>query len=328
MCIRDRYQRRVHGESSISRMCDQVDSYGGYDPSRYTGDMEDKCVELSTCAICHLIVKEPMECKTCETLFCESCINRWLSSNDSCPMKCSPPFTKGRVPKLVRQMLSTLTLTCKNADNGCKESLLYDSIDSHEKYCEYRRQNCSNEGCEAVVMVKDQAKHERSDCEWRKVICEKCQQTYVWNQEKDHDCIKTLLAELKKKDEMIKQLEENAKSQKSTQEPEENVPVTSTAPPETSQSNVEAVTSTFVIESYPSRSSYSRSRYCEDCHKRINHLPSNYSYCTDCFRENHSYYGRSWWFQDMMNTFIVHTMSPKHQLTWYSALYFQCQDWT
>lgn len=41
-----------------------------------------------TCAICTMVVLEPMECRGCESQFCKECIQPWLAKNQHCPKKC------------------------------------------------------------------------------------------------------------------------------------------------------------------------------------------------------------------------------------------------
>ena len=40
------------------------------------------------CVICTMVVKDPIECKNCDTLFCQECLEPWTKSNDHCPKKC------------------------------------------------------------------------------------------------------------------------------------------------------------------------------------------------------------------------------------------------
>lgn len=40
------------------------------------------------CSICTMVVKDPLECNGCQTLFCEDCIDPWRQNNSHCPKKC------------------------------------------------------------------------------------------------------------------------------------------------------------------------------------------------------------------------------------------------
>lgn len=40
------------------------------------------------CSICTMVVKGPLECSGCQTLFCSDCIDPWRQNNSHCPKKC------------------------------------------------------------------------------------------------------------------------------------------------------------------------------------------------------------------------------------------------
>ena len=44
--------------------------------------------QFFVCAICALVVREPMECSGCQSLICRECIDPWRARNNSCPKKC------------------------------------------------------------------------------------------------------------------------------------------------------------------------------------------------------------------------------------------------
>ena len=40
------------------------------------------------CAICTMVVFDPTECKSCNSLFCKECLEPWTANNEHCPKKC------------------------------------------------------------------------------------------------------------------------------------------------------------------------------------------------------------------------------------------------
>lgn len=105
------------------------------------------------CRICLGILRNPMECKTCETCFCSSCLEKWLKESYKCPLKCSEDAKfKSKPHKIIRNMLSDLILSCSNKEHGCLEELTYDQIEEHEmKHCQYELVSCAGvgDGCTA-----------------------------------------------------------------------------------------------------------------------------------------------------------------------------------
>ena len=83
------------------------------------------------CEICHSILIKPKQCNTCESLFCERCINKWLLKNNSCPNRCED-FSITECPKLMKKILAKLTIQCI----FCKDNFNYETyIYKHFEKC-------------------------------------------------------------------------------------------------------------------------------------------------------------------------------------------------
>ena len=78
--------------------------------------------EEITCEICYGIVVKPKICETCETLFCENCINNWKKKNNTCPKRCSNFIIKD-APKVIKKLLDKLKILC----TFCKNDFNYDT---------------------------------------------------------------------------------------------------------------------------------------------------------------------------------------------------------
>ena len=73
------------------------------------------------CSKCNKIFKEPMMCKSCQTVICKSC------TIDGCPNNCIKNEFCDCIDK--KGILSSLKFRCKN----CKEEIKYNDVESHLK---------------------------------------------------------------------------------------------------------------------------------------------------------------------------------------------------
>ena len=84
-----------------------------------------------TCEICQGILVKPKQCISCESIFCENCINSWLKKNNSCPKRCSK-FEIKDCPRLMKKLLEKLIIQC----SFCKKEFNYDTfVDKHYEGC-------------------------------------------------------------------------------------------------------------------------------------------------------------------------------------------------
>lgn len=87
----------------------------------------------------------------CEHAFCNACITQWFAQQQICPVdRTVVTLAHLRpVPRIMRNMLSKLQISCDNASFGCVATLRLDQLQSHLKDCEHnpkRPVNCE-EGC-------------------------------------------------------------------------------------------------------------------------------------------------------------------------------------
>lgn len=70
------------------------------------------------CAICTMVVNEPMECKGCDSLFCQECLEPWFRNNSHCPKKCkgNEAVEFGTMHRFAKQELEALKFKCKEAN--------------------------------------------------------------------------------------------------------------------------------------------------------------------------------------------------------------------
>ena len=117
------------------------------------------------CPICSNVLIAPQDCITCDTSFCQACMEDYMArqgADPSCPLGC-PHFKLKMAHKKVRQLLADLRIRCIFWPL-CQETLPYAKLMVHEReLCVHNRVKCGK--CECWVRVQDRQRHE-----------EKCQQ--------------------------------------------------------------------------------------------------------------------------------------------------------
>uniref|UniRef100_A0A8C5GU14 E3 ubiquitin-protein ligase NRDP1 n=1 Tax=Gouania willdenowi TaxID=441366 RepID=A0A8C5GU14_GOUWI len=127
----------------------------GYDVTRFQGEVDEDLL----CPICSGVLEEPVQAPHCEHAFCNACITQWFAQQQICPVdRTVVTLAHLRpVPRIMRNMLSKLQISCDNAGFGCAATLRLDQLQSHLKYCEHnpkRPVNCED-GC-GLEMPKDE----------------------------------------------------------------------------------------------------------------------------------------------------------------------------
>ncbi|CAF2220572.1 unnamed protein product, partial [Rotaria magnacalcarata] len=127
------------------------------------------------CMICRDVLRKPIACQTCQTPFCSTCINHWLSeSPGQCPMRCSI-FVQGPCPRLIIKLLSRMKIMCPYQPHGCNELISYEALDNHEEECDYQTKQCP--GCQTHMLKKELIKHVE-ECPLIVLTCKDCNISY------------------------------------------------------------------------------------------------------------------------------------------------------
>ncbi|XP_064465712.1 E3 ubiquitin-protein ligase NRDP1-like [Ornithodoros turicata] len=129
----------------------------GYDLCRFQGEVDEELI----CPVCSGVLEEPLQAPQCEHAFCKGCIGQWLSRQATCPVD-RQPITSAQlkpVPRILRNLLSRLQLSCDNAQFGCNVVVKLDNLATHRESCEHnpRRPVPCDQGC-GLVIPKDQLK--------------------------------------------------------------------------------------------------------------------------------------------------------------------------
>ena len=85
------------------------------------------------CTFCTYIVEKPIQCQTCEKIYCNDCIDKYnQQKKNECPQCTDTPFKKGKISGILGNMLGKLELKCPL---DCGEIIRYSNIESHKASC-------------------------------------------------------------------------------------------------------------------------------------------------------------------------------------------------
>lgn len=141
----------------------------GYDLNRFEGNVDEELI----CPICSFILEDPVQAPDCEHAFCKLCINQWLKLQSICPVDRAPiqPINLKPVPRILKNLLSKLRLSCDHASYGCNAFVRLENLSSHSQECEFnpKRPVICGLGCN-ILIAKDELKTHNCIKELRKVI--------------------------------------------------------------------------------------------------------------------------------------------------------------
>uniref|UniRef100_A0A8B9SL15 E3 ubiquitin-protein ligase NRDP1 n=1 Tax=Anas platyrhynchos TaxID=8839 RepID=A0A8B9SL15_ANAPL len=153
----------------------------GYDIERFVGYVNEGLL----CSICRDVLEDPLQAP-CEHAFCTACIHGWLRFKNSYSF----------VHRYMKNDLNRLQLHCKNREYGCEMVCSLESIDRHERECEYSQIPCSNAGCTIQVERRNLDVH-LAVCEYRSRECPNgCGYTILSAEDTQHNCVAELRTEL------------------------------------------------------------------------------------------------------------------------------------
>jgi len=103
------------------------------------------------CCICLDIVKLPMECENCESLYCAECWDILKIPGKPCVLNCSAKCIK-KANKFVLELLSKLSIRCDKC-NRC--GIDYHTFVKHIEGCSINLKYSSREELKEIISEKD-----------------------------------------------------------------------------------------------------------------------------------------------------------------------------
>lgn len=203
-----------------------------FDEDNYVGDNKEDIREFN-CLFCLFIVKDPISCSNCETLFCNKCLEDHLKRSKICP-QCRNEYKPKPINRIIsgilqrsqfycplkcKTVLSQDTMyihlpKCKNLERikclHCNTTMQYDhslteeeNYDKHKKDCSLLTTPCLY--CEELVVKSKYVQH-LSKCSSRLYFCTQCRDYFPEKYRESHDdyfCIRNkdvsnIFSEIKK----------------------------------------------------------------------------------------------------------------------------------
>ncbi len=132
----------------------------GYEITRFQEDVDEELI----CTICGLVLESPVQVRQCEHCFCGSCVYEWLKYQRVCPVDRSPVSPREDLiqpPRILRNLLARLKISCINKEFGCDSVVRLDGLQSHLNECEYnpKRPVACDSGCGLVVPLDEVSQH-------------------------------------------------------------------------------------------------------------------------------------------------------------------------
>ena len=158
----------------------------GYEDERF----ETKVDHNLHCVICTEVLKDPVQCRRNEHHFCRNCIIEHLRHSRNCPT-CKDPLTVEtlvRPQRFLANTLSSLKISCDNAQRGCRAVVELGSLSKHVASCGFSPVPCSNDQCDEIISRRDKEIHENKVCDFRRVKCDYCAQVVLYKNFMQHSC--------------------------------------------------------------------------------------------------------------------------------------------
>lgn len=153
----------------------------GFELNRFQGDVDEELV----CPICYGVLEDPLQVPVCEHAFCRKCIQEWLQRQNNCPVdrETLSAVQLRQVPRILKNLLSRLTINCDNFSHGCTRQLKLDALPEHLEQCEHnpKRPLPCESGC-GLVIPKDELRDHNCIRELRALVQQQQQKINEFNQ--------------------------------------------------------------------------------------------------------------------------------------------------
>ena len=117
------------------------------------------------CQICLFFVIDPVECLTCNSVFCKKCLYEYTLYSKHCPNRCEINYRP--VNRILKNLINSVKVPCIYYHKGCREILTYETYYSHLKSCEFSPYMCNQ--C-YLVDVKENVENHCNICQKLKIV--------------------------------------------------------------------------------------------------------------------------------------------------------------
>jgi len=118
------------------------------------------------CTICSDLLIKPKQCKSCEEIYCSSCIENLAK----CPNSTCNSSDFSEVTRKWLKLLNETMMSCENKPDGCQKILKYEEIQKHqESECIFRNEPCDD--CQQKIKSNLLEVHKEKDCPFRVIPC-------------------------------------------------------------------------------------------------------------------------------------------------------------
>lgn len=174
----------------------------GFEIGRFEGEVDEELI----CPICSGVLEDPLQATQCEHAFCSTCIHDWMNRQPTCPIDRGSLLRKNLkpVPRILRNLLSRLKLSCSNAEFGCQAIVKLDLLQAHVQECEFnpKKPILCDKGC-GLTMPKDELADHNCVRELRALVQQ--QLTKINSLQTEASDLKMQQAELKRELQMLKE---------------------------------------------------------------------------------------------------------------------------
>ncbi|CAB4034449.1 E3 ubiquitin- ligase PDZRN3-like [Paramuricea clavata] len=161
-------------------------SFGGYEEERF----KDKVDIKLQCSICLKVLKDPGQCPN-EHYFCGSCIRKNLRENSETCSMCQHHLMEESLtkpPRILTDFMQSFMIRCDHENRGCPEVVKLKFLERHVNSCGYSPTRCTNAGCAEAMNRHEKERHEREQCQFRKIACDECGEQVIWKSSRVHPC--------------------------------------------------------------------------------------------------------------------------------------------
>ena len=104
---------------------------------------------------------------------------------------CQHPLTEESLtkpPRILTDFLQSLMIRCDHENRGCPDFVKLEFLDRHVNSCGYSPTRCTNSCCTEVMNRHEKERHEREQCQFRKIVCDDCGERVIWKSSRVHPC--------------------------------------------------------------------------------------------------------------------------------------------